>query len=98
MITLTIILSIFLVLSIGVIINLLLKIEKLEDVISESDSFYSELRTIISLSTDKLQEIDERGAFKSDDEIGWFFTSLLELQNDIEKYLDNSYDKRIVKK
>lgn len=98
MITLTIILSIFLVLSIGVIINLLLKIEKLEDVISESDSFYNELRAMISLSTDRLQEIDERGAFRSDDEVGWFFTSLLELQNDIEKYLDNSYDKRIVKK
>ena len=98
MITLTIILSIFLILSIGVIINLLLKIEKLEDVISESDSFYSELRAVISLSSDKLQEIDGKGAFRSDDEIGWFFTSLLELQDDIEKYLDNSYDKRIVKK
>jgi hypothetical protein len=98
MITLTIVLSILLVLSIGVIINLLLKIEKLEDVTSESDSFYNELRAVISLSSSKLQEIDEKGAFRSDDEIGWFFTSLLEIQSDIEKYLDNSYDKRINKK
>ena len=32
------------------------------------------LNDMVSISTKRLDEIDDKGAFSSDDEIGWFFT------------------------
>lgn len=58
--------------------NLLSKNERLEDfLITQSE--------IIEASNNRLEEIDERGIFRSDDEIGWFFEQVLALQ----KALDN---------
>lgn len=93
MIILTIILSILVILLTAVIYNLLQKVERLEDIVSRSDTFYTDLKEIIELTSKRLGEIDEKGAFSSDDEIGWFFTTVQELQQDIDKYVDQSYAK-----
>ena len=93
MIILTIILSILVILLIAVIYNLLQKVERLEDIVSRSDTFYTDLKEIIELTSKRLGEIDEKGAFSSDDEIGWFSTTVQELQQDIDKYVDQSYAK-----
>jgi hypothetical protein len=58
--------------------NLLSKNERLED-------FFISQSEIIEASNNRLAEIDERGIFRSDDEIGWFFEQVLALQ----KALDN---------
>ncbi len=58
--------------------NLLSKNERLED-------FFISQSEIIESSNNRLAEIDERGIFRSDDEIGWFFEQVLALQ----KALDN---------
>ena len=58
--------------------NLLNKNERLED-------FFISQSEIIESSNNRLAEIDERGIFRSDDEIGWFFEQVLALQ----KALDN---------
>jgi len=58
--------------------NLLNKNERLED-------FFISQSEIIEASNNRLAEIDERGIFRSDDEIGWFFEQVLALQ----KALDN---------
>ena len=34
----------------------------------------------------KLKKIDQRGAFKSDDEIGWFFNEVKIIQNDLSQF------------
>ncbi len=34
----------------------------------------------------RLDEIDEKGTFKSDDEIGWFFESVKTLQNELDDF------------
>jgi hypothetical protein len=64
-------------------INLLFKIEKQEDIISQQNIFFEEISDIINKSEIKLNEIDAKGMFKSDDEIGWFFNEIKKIQNNI---------------
>ena len=64
-------------------INLLLKIEKQEDIISQQNTFFEEMLDIINKSEIKLNEIDAKGIFKSDDEIGWFFNEVKKIQSNI---------------
>ncbi len=59
--------------------NLLQKNEKAEDVIVSYIDFYKKLSSQIEKSQNKLKEIDQKGTFQGDDEIGWFF-------NEIKKY------------
>jgi hypothetical protein len=64
-------------------INLLFKIEKQEDIISQQNIFFEEISDIINKSEVKLNEIDAKGIFKSDDEIGWFFNEVKKIQSNI---------------
>ena len=53
--------------------NLIEKNESLEDFIASQS-------TLIEQSRKRLDEIDNKGFFRSDDEIGWFFGQIQELQ------------------
>ena len=53
--------------------NLLRKNEKAEDILVSHQEFINKVEEHIIFSNDRLKEIDKRGTFKSDDEIGWFF-------------------------
>ena len=66
--------------------NLLKKNEKLEEITNSYENFTTELSEAISYSKDKLDEIDERGVFKSDDEVGWFFLQVQDLQNILDNF------------
>lgn len=59
--------------------NLMRKNEKMEDFIESQSEF-------IKVMDDKLKEIDNRGSFNSDDEIGWFFTSIKTLQKGLNEF------------
>lgn len=63
--------------------NLLVKNEKLEDTVVSYDEYFLELTNAINEADKRLKKVDERGLFKSDDEIGWFFTSVKEIQNSL---------------
>ena len=63
--------------------NLLRKVEKIEDVVIRYDRFISEFSKQLDNTDKRLKEIDEKGTFKSDDEIGWFFKQIKRLQNDV---------------
>ena len=54
--------------------NLLRKTEKQEDIILQYDDYITEFNKQIEIADDRLKKIDEKGTFKSDDEIGWFVT------------------------
>ena len=56
--------------------NLLRKNEKAEDIIVSYVDFFKSLTSQIDTSEKKLDEIDQRGVFSSDDEIGWFFNEI----------------------
>jgi hypothetical protein len=66
--------------------NLLVKNEKLEDTVVSYDEYFLELSNAINEADKKLKKVDERGLFKSDDEIGWFFTSVKEIQDSLNVF------------
>ena len=66
--------------------NLLKKNEKLEEITTVYENFTEELSEALIYSREKLNEIDERGVFKSDDEIGWFFEQIKEIQNLLDNF------------
>jgi len=60
--------------------NLMRKNEKQEDILVSYMEYLSKLDNAIKESDKRLKKIDERGTFKSDDEIGWFFTQVQKIQ------------------
>ncbi len=67
-------------------INLLIKNEKAEDIIVSQREFIKNFQSSIEESDKKLQELDTRGSFSSDDEIGWFFNEIKQLQNALSRF------------
>ena len=61
--------------------NLLHKNEKQEDILIGYLDYLDKMSKVIEASDKKLKEIDQSGAFKSDDEVGQFFDSIKEIQN-----------------
>jgi hypothetical protein len=60
--------------------NLLKKNERQEDILAGYMGYLNKISGIIELSDKKLKEIDHKGSFESDDEIGFFFQSVKQLQ------------------
>ena len=80
------------ILGVGVVIlgfttfNLLRKNEKQEDILMGYMSYLDQLSRMIEISDEKLKKIDERGIFKSDDEIGFMYEQIKELQRIISQF------------
>tara|TARA_B100001778_G_C18314636_1_gene505873 strand:- start:101 stop:376 length:276 start_codon:yes stop_codon:yes gene_type:complete len=66
--------------------NLLRKNERAEDIIVQYNDYITEFNKQISFTSDRLKKIDDRGIFKSDDEIGWFFEQIKNLQKGIDRF------------
>ena len=60
--------------------NLLRKNEKQEDILTGYVTYLDQLSRIIEVSDAKLNKIDERGIFKNDDEVGFMYEQIKELQ------------------
>ena len=60
---------------------MLRKNEKQEDILAEYLTYLDQLSRTIEASDKKLKEIDEKGTFKSDDEVGYFFKSVQSIQS-----------------
>ena len=80
------------ILGVGVVIlgfttfNLLRKNEKQEDILAGYITYLDQLSRIIEISDEKLKKIDERGIFKSDDEIGFMYEQIKELQRILSQF------------
>lgn len=70
-----------------VIWNQLQKQEKLEDTITQQNIFIEELNDLMVASANKIKEIDQKGLFESDDEIGWFFKNIKDIQSKISNFI-----------
>ena len=70
--------------------NLLRKNEQAEDIINSQKEFINKMEDHISFSEKRLQQIDEKGTFKSDDEIGWFFNEIKVLQEGLSQFKTKS--------
>jgi len=86
MIVLTIILGLMVVILGFTTFNLLKKNERQEDILAGYMEYLSRISGIIELSDKKLKEIDHKGSFESDDEIGFFFQSVKQLQEALNAF------------
>tara|TARA_B100000131_G_scaffold234642_1_gene226576 strand:- start:1377 stop:1661 length:285 start_codon:yes stop_codon:yes gene_type:complete len=66
-----------------VIINLTRKVEALEESVEFYEAFINNAGEQIEEASMKLKELDTRGSFEADDEIGFFFGYIKELQQSI---------------
>jgi hypothetical protein len=69
--------------------NLLRKVEKYEEDIILKNEFITKFRSMVSDATTKLNEIDNKGSFESDDEVGFFFKSIMNLSMTLNAYFKN---------
>ena len=67
-------------------INLLRKNEKQEDILSSYMLYLDRISRCIELSDNRLKEIDEKGTFKSDDEVGFFFDQVTQIQSILNEF------------
>jgi|LauGreSBDMM110SN_4_FD.fasta_scaffold30978_2 hypothetical protein len=73
-----------------VIYNLYSKNVKLEQMIINRDQTLRNLSDIINESDRVLNEVDRIGAFKSDDEIGFFFNTVKAIQDTLNEFSNNN--------
>ena len=66
--------------------NLMRKVEKYEDIAQYQQNYIENISTIIGESSKRLQEVDGRGTFESDDEVGFFFNTLKEVQRVLDEF------------
>ena len=78
-ILLAIILTLAITVSFFIIRNLLQKNEQLEDFITKQSE-------AINACDQRLKQIDDKGIFYSDDEIGWFFKEVQKIQDALNEF------------
>ena len=66
--------------------NLLRKNEKQEDILAGYVTYLDQLSRTIELSDEKLKKIDERQIFKSDDEVGFMYEQIKDLQRILSNF------------
>lgn len=80
------ILSFILLISLFINYNLLKKNEKCEDMIISYETYMKNFSTTISFIDVKLKEIDTKGTFASDDEVGFFFNNIKHFQEQLKDF------------
>jgi hypothetical protein len=66
--------------------NLLRKNERQEDILAGYMKYLDQFSKIIEFSDEKLKKIDERGIFKNDDDVGFMFQQIKELQKTLSNF------------
>lgn len=66
--------------------NLLRKNEKAEDALNSYIAHINEVSEIVEFVNKRLNELDQRGHFESDDEIGFFFQRVKLLNDLLKRY------------
>ena len=78
-----------------IIRNLMLKVEKYEDVTVDQTQYLQNISNLIGDSKKHLNKLDERGVFQSDDEVGYFFEQMKLVQKELDRYmLPENYGKK----
>ena len=70
-----------------IIRNLMIKVEKYEDVTVDQTQYLQNISNIIGESNKHLQNLDEKGVFQSDDEVGEFFNQMKAVQDELNRYM-----------
>lgn len=95
MVTSLVIQSIVIVVLMFVVSNLLKKVEKYEDITVDQTKYLQNISNLIKDSQKHLKDLDERGVFQSDDEVGYFFEQMKNVQKELDRYmLPQNYGKK----
>lgn len=86
MLILVCILSVLVVVLSYTTFNLLRKNEKQEDILRGYMTYLNKFSEIINYSHKKLKEVDAKGSFESDDEVGFFFQQIKALQEILDTF------------
>jgi hypothetical protein len=73
--------------------NLLRKNEIQEDILTGYMSYLNKISETIESSDKKLKEVDIKGSFKSDDEIGFFFQQIQSIQTILNSFIIKNVEK-----
>jgi len=65
---------------------LIRKNNALEKVITDQQQYIDNISVIINNSSETIKQLDSRGVFESDDEVGTFFQNLKEMQNILDQF------------
>ena len=85
---LTIVLLSILVVTLGfTTYNLLRKNEKQEDILAGYMTYLNKISDTIEMSEKKMMEVDAKGSFKSDDEVGFFFEQIKTIQTALNSFV-----------
>ena len=63
------------------VFNLMQKNEQQEDILVEYMKYLNKISKAIEVSDVRLKKLDAQGRFKSDDEIGFFFKTVMTIQD-----------------
>lgn len=74
--------------------NLLFKVEKYEDRVESLQNSLSNIQDAIEDSKKHLNQLDERGVFQSDDEVGYFFEQMKAVQNELDRFTNAQKEKQ----
>jgi len=86
MLTVIIILSVLVVVLGFTTFNLLRKNEKQEDILSGYMTYLNKISDYIEITDKRLKELDAKETFKSDDEIGFFFDQIKNIQTVLNSF------------
>ena len=73
--------------------NLLRKNEKQEDILAGYMTYLNKISQSIEAADKKIQEIDIKGSFKSDDEVGFFFQQIQSIQTILNSFIIKNVEK-----
>jgi len=76
-----------LVIMLYILRNLLIKVEKYEEVTEDQTKYLQNVSNAIGQGKQHLQQLDQKGVFQSDDEVGEFFNQMKYVQDELDKYM-----------
>ena len=95
MIITVIILSLLNIAAITAIRNLMIKVEKYEDITVNQTEYLQNISNTIRDSQKHLKNLDEKGVFQGEDEVGYFFNQMMNVQKELDRYmLPENYGKK----
>lgn len=87
MVYVVIILSIVCLILLYIVFNLTRKNEYQEDIVVSYMRYLDNISRVIELADEKLKNLDEKGAFSSDDEIGFMFKQIQVIQGILNEFI-----------
>ena len=90
-----IVLSVIAVVLLVALRNLMVKVERYEDITVDQTEYLQSISDLVKDSQKHLQNLDEKGTFQSDDEVGYFFEQMNNVQKELNRYmLPDNYGKK----